>query len=396
LVPPSVRWFAGESALDALSVTEPSPRPGSDSVDAEELFHEYSGPVYRYCLARLGSPEEAEDAVQVTFLNAWRGLRQGIQPEEPRAWLFTIAANVSSTLLRSRLRGGKVEVHAPEDFEQLPSGQLPDDEVVDLDAALKALPARQRQALLLRYWRGLSYAEIAAELAASKPAVETLLFRARRAIAESVAKPARRIPRPPLRSALPAFFPSPSALSGVKSLLLGGGTAKALAVTVGAAAPLVAFGIVERTLLKPETHHAGATPVSEVAVRFEGPQVALGSAQPAPEVRPLRASAALARKPAAWPKTVTAGTKTKSTPSDPATVAGGAAPASQPIDSTQPSPPPSTASDPPAAEPEAGDGHVVICHVTGSKKQPEVTISVAPAAVDAHLAHGDQLGACAS
>jgi RNA polymerase sigma-70 factor, ECF subfamily len=395
LVPPSVRWFAGERPIDAVSVTEPSPRPRAHSVDAEELFHEYSGPVYRYCLARLGSREEAEDAVQVTFLNAWRGLRQGVQPEEPRAWLFTIAANVSSTLLRSRLRGGKVEVHAPEDFEQLPSGQLPDDEVVDLDAALKALPPRQRQALLLRYWRGLSYAEIAAELASSKPAVETLLFRARRAIAASVAKPARRIPRPPLRSALPAFFPSPSALSGVKSLLLGGGTAKALAVAVGAAAPLVAFGIVERTLLKPETHHARATPASEVAVRFEEPQVALGSAQPSPVVRPLGASAALARKPYGS-KTVRAGIKTKSTPSDPATVAGGPAPVSQPIDSTQPSPPPSTSSDPPAAKPEAGDTLVVICHVIGSKKQPDVTISVAPAAVDGHLAHGDRLGACAS
>jgi hypothetical protein len=85
-------------------------------------------------------------------------------------------------------------------------------------------------------------------------------------------------------------------------------------------------------------------------------------------------------------------------PSDLPTEAGGAAPVSQPVDPTQTALPPSTSSDPPAAEPEpeAGDGLVVICHVTGSKKQPELTISVAPSAVDSHLAHGDQLGACAS
>lgn len=395
MVPPSVRWFAGEKPADAVSATEPSSRPPSRDVDAERLFHEYSRPVYRYCLARLGSPEEAEDAVQVTFLNAWRGLRQGMQPDEPRAWLFTIAANVSSTILRSRLRNGKVEVRAPEDFERFPSGEPPEDEVVDLDAALMALPLRQRQALLLRYWRGLSYAEIAAELASSKPAVETLLFRARRAVAESVARPARRIRRPPLRSALPALFPSPAALSGVKSLLLGGGTAKALAVAVGAAAPLVAFGVVERTLLKQEASPARATPASEAEVRFDGPPVALGFAQESPRVRPLRAEATVTRKPSR-PKTVRAGAQATATSAEATTGSNGSGAVSQPTDSTQPSPPGSPSSDSPAVEPEGGGGQVVMCHVTGSKKHPEVTISVAPAAVDAHLAHGDGLGACAS
>jgi RNA polymerase sigma factor (sigma-70 family) len=387
LVPPSVRSRRRKLG-DALSATERTSLRRPRRVDAEQLFQEYSRPVYRYCLARLGSPEEAEDAVQVTFLNAWRGLRQGIQPEEPRAWLFTIAANVSSTLLRSRLRGGKVEVRAPEDFERLPSGEPPEDEVVDLDAALMALPARQRQALLLRYWRGLSYAEIATELASSKPAVETLLFRARRAVAESVAKPARRI-RPPLRSALPALFPSQSALSGVKSLLLGGGTAKAVAVAVGAAAPLVAFGIVERTLLQQEARHVQATPAAEVEVRFEEPHVALGSAQASPDVPPLRVAAAVASRPSRS-KTVTPGVQATSQVLGATTGAAGAAPVSPPGDQTPASSP---AAEP---EPEAGSSNVVMCHVTGSKKNPEVTISVAPAAVDALLAQGDQLGACAS
>jgi RNA polymerase sigma factor (sigma-70 family) len=373
-----------------VSATEGSLRTRSRVVDLEQLFHEYSGPVYRYCLARLGSPEEAEDAVQVTYLNALRGLRQGTQPDEPRAWLFTIAANVSSTLLRSRLRGGKVEVRAPEDFERLPAGEVPDD-LVDLDAALMSLPVRQRQALLLRDWRGLSYAEIAAELDASEPAVETLLFRARQAVAEFLTKPARRLRRTSFRTALPALIPWPSALSGAKSWLMGGATAKALAIAVGASAPIIAFGVVDHTLM-----NRGISPAPEKAslgaeVRSERPQEVSRSLPAPPEATRLRTSAAAAHELSS-PKTVRHGTQTASTAADPATSAGGAAPVSQPTDSTQPSVPPST--DPPAEE--AGADLVTICHLTGSKKHPAVTISVAAAAVDAHLAHGDQLGPCAS
>jgi RNA polymerase sigma factor (sigma-70 family) len=374
-----------------MSATERSPQALPRVVTVEELFHEYSGPVYRYCLARLGSPEEAEDAVQVTYLNAWRGLRQGTQPDEPRAWLFTIAANVASTFLRSRLRGGKVEIRAPEDFERLPSGEVREDELVGLEAALMELPVRQRQALLLRDWRGLSYAEIANELDASEPAVETLLFRARRAVAVSLAKPARRIRRAPLRSALSALGPWPSALSGAKSWLTGGATAKALAIAIGATAPLAAFGVAERTLFDQESSGVAATQALQAETAIE---------QSRETASPLPASPQLGRRVAASrEERSTTKARTKPTAATAATGPGGAAPP-QPDASTTPSPPGSVATnDPPADEvagPEVREGLVTLCHLTGSKKHPTETISVANAAVEAHLALGDVLGPCAS
>ena len=106
-------------------------------------------------------------------------------------------------------------------------------------------------------------------------------------------------------------------------------------------------------------------------------------------------AASVTRKPSR-PKTVRAGAQATATSAEATTGSNGSGAVSQPTDSTQPSPPGSPSSDSPAVEPEGGGGQVVMCHVTGSKKHPEVTISVAPAAVDAHLAHGDGLGACAS
>jgi RNA polymerase sigma-70 factor (ECF subfamily) len=132
--------------------------------------------VYAFCLYRL----DAEDAVQSTFLNAFRGLERGVIPLSEAAWLFKIAQNVCLTRRRSASRRRRVEFAAPVD-ETIASPER-DDTLVDLGGALRGLPPRQRRALVLREWRGLAYAEIADELGLSCSAVETLLHRARRSL----------------------------------------------------------------------------------------------------------------------------------------------------------------------------------------------------------------------
>ena len=151
---------------------------------ARSLFETYERPVFRYCLTRLRSRDEAEDATQNTFLRAFTALQRGVVPEFEAAWVFKIAHNVCLSHRLRAVRRSRVET--PRDFQTVDepaAHQAPVDELFDLDDALAAMPERLRTALLLREWQGLSYHEIAAALEVSHAAVETLLFRARRHLA---------------------------------------------------------------------------------------------------------------------------------------------------------------------------------------------------------------------
>jgi len=153
------------------------------------LYERHSSRIFGFCLSRLGSREEAEDALQTTFLNAQRGLGRGVVPEYELAWLFKIAQNVCLNRHQSARRRRRVEathdLDALQDVIASPE-RGPVVSVGELTRALGAIPARQRRALLLREFEGCSYEEIATDLAVSVAAVETLLFRARRAVAQQL------------------------------------------------------------------------------------------------------------------------------------------------------------------------------------------------------------------
>ena len=154
-----------------------------------QLYERHSSRIFGFCLSRLGSREEAEDAVQTTFLNAQRGLGRGVVPEYELAWLFKIAQNVCHNRHQSARRRGRIEaahdLDALQDVIASPDRDAPIS-LGELTQALGAIPTRQRRALVLREFQGYSYEEIANELGISVGAVETLLFRARRGIAEQL------------------------------------------------------------------------------------------------------------------------------------------------------------------------------------------------------------------
>ena len=161
--------------------------PGADA--AGDLYERYSAQIFGYCMHQLGSREEAEDAVQTTFMNAFRGLSRGIVPELESAWLFKIAHNVCLSRRRSSWRRGKIE--APNNFEVLQEiipgrDEAVGDELIRLQDVLEEMHENQRRAILLREWQGLTYREISAELGLTQAAVETLIFRARRALAQGL------------------------------------------------------------------------------------------------------------------------------------------------------------------------------------------------------------------
>jgi RNA polymerase sigma-70 factor, ECF subfamily len=150
----------------------------------DDLYRAHSAEVYRYALAVLGHRADAEDVTQTTFLNAYGALERGVTPRKPSNWLLTIASNVIKQRFRSeasRPRHTSLDEHA--------ARSTPDDEtptIGELLVALGAIPPLQRQALVLREFEGRSYAEIADILGVSTSALETLLFRARRSLAEEL------------------------------------------------------------------------------------------------------------------------------------------------------------------------------------------------------------------
>jgi RNA polymerase sigma factor (sigma-70 family) len=225
--------------------------PASQRDATQALWEQYHTSVYRYALSQLRSPQDAEDATQNTFLRAFNALQRGVVPENEAAWLFKIAQNTCTSSKLAWLRRRRVE--APQDgatLERAPAVEHRHDELAGLGDALLRMPARPREAFLLREWQGLSYAEIAVQMNTSQSAVETLIFRARRTLAEQLEPPLKRI-----RQAL-GLGPLLATVRG----WLGGGS---LAVQAAGAAAVVATASVAVTQIQvagtPHRQHAPAT-----------------------------------------------------------------------------------------------------------------------------------------
>jgi RNA polymerase sigma factor (sigma-70 family) len=151
----------------------------------ERLYRRHVGDVYRYAFAVLRNQPDAEDVTQTTFLNAYRAFQQGERPDKPHNWLIAIAHNVCRQRFRQSARR-PVEVSFDDDVaaslvetEDAPTAE-------DIRRALGHLAFTQRAALVMRELEGRSYAEIAAILELTSGAVETLIFRARRALREQL------------------------------------------------------------------------------------------------------------------------------------------------------------------------------------------------------------------
>ena len=214
------------------------------------MYEQYAGQIFGYCMNQLGNREEAEDAVQSTFMNAFRGLQRGVVPEVESAWLFKIAHNVCLSRRRAAFRRGRVEF--ANDLETLqeitPSPSVREtDDLIRLNDVLATMPENQRKAILLREWQGLSYHEIGQEMELSQSAVETLIFRARRSLAAGLeaAQPAKK---------------------GLRRLRQGSNLGTALvalkSLVAGSAAVVAAGSVAAAGPLEPLQHHFGRVPLA--------------------------------------------------------------------------------------------------------------------------------------
>ncbi|MEV0352892.1 sigma-70 family RNA polymerase sigma factor [Nonomuraea sp. NPDC050680] len=178
-------------------ITQPATRGAdADLVNASltdpevfaELFDRYSAMLYRYVSKRLG-PEPAEDIVGETFLVAF-SRRKSYDPSYPdaRPWLFGILTKLVSRHHRTEAARYRALQRAPVDADvespadRVAAGVTAQASRPELASALAALPAKDRDVLLLIAWGDLTYEEVAQALGIPIGTVRSRLNRGRRKV----------------------------------------------------------------------------------------------------------------------------------------------------------------------------------------------------------------------
>jgi RNA polymerase sigma factor (sigma-70 family) len=165
----------------------------------EAIFDRYHRSILAFCRHMLGSVEEAEDAVQHTFMAAYRGLARSRKPIQLRPWLYTIARNRCLSVARARREQPVADVG------ELPTENLSAEvqrrqDLRDLLRDVAELPEAQRAALVLAEVGAASHDEIAQVLGVKRERVKALVFQARSSLIAS--RKARETPCAEIRAEL--------------------------------------------------------------------------------------------------------------------------------------------------------------------------------------------------
>jgi len=150
----------------------------------EALYDRHHRAILSFCRHMLGSADEAEDAVQHTFLAAYNDLIATDRPMHLRAWLFTIARNRCYSMLRARREQPVAELDEPA-TEGLAAQVERRQDLRDLVLDLGRLPDEQRAALVLSEMDSLSHEQIGSVLGVPKDKVKALVFQARESLIAS-------------------------------------------------------------------------------------------------------------------------------------------------------------------------------------------------------------------
>lgn len=164
-----------------------------ESSSFDELARRYAGRVFHLTRRILGDPDEAEDALQETFLSAYRGLPKFKKEAKFSTWIFRIATNAALMRLRKR-RPDVISLDQPRsndaenesspievaDWTATPEEQLIDDETREaMNQAIAALPPELAAVFLLRDVEGMSNEDAAEATGLSLAAAKSRLHRAR-------------------------------------------------------------------------------------------------------------------------------------------------------------------------------------------------------------------------
>ncbi|WP_405661973.1 RNA polymerase sigma factor [Streptomyces sp. RK9] len=157
----------------------------------EALVHRHAPVLLRLATRLLGSPTEAEDAVQEAFVSAWRKLPEFRGDARFGTWMHRIVTNRCLNVLRSRqpvtALDSVAEPQAPEHQVSPPRVAEAHAAVQDLSRAIQGLSPEQRVCWVLRELDGVPYESIAESVGISQEAVRGRVFRARRYLTEAMA-----------------------------------------------------------------------------------------------------------------------------------------------------------------------------------------------------------------
>ena len=170
-----LEWLAQAQAGDAMAFTR--------------LAEAYASPVYNLCYRMLGNAADAEDATQETFVRIYSKMHTFRPDRSLVSWVLSIAAHYCIDRLRRR-RGPMISLdEAPDGLEPPSRMPLPEETVLrheardEVQELVATLAPEYRAPVILHYWHGLSYKEIADVMNLTPQAVKTRLHRARQKLA---------------------------------------------------------------------------------------------------------------------------------------------------------------------------------------------------------------------
>ena len=183
-----LRWLpAGVSDSDSeymttMVLSAPECHHQSGTIDVAELYARHRLPLTRLAVLLLGDTASAEDAVQEVFVKLWSrpDLLKGVAA--PSSYLRTAVVNRARSVQRRRKLEREYAVLDTVDVEPAEITALVPLEHREVMEAVKALPTRQREVLVLRYWADLSETEIARTLGVTRGTVKSTASRGMRAV----------------------------------------------------------------------------------------------------------------------------------------------------------------------------------------------------------------------
>src|SRR3954454_2000690 len=184
------------SALSDERLVEQVRRGNEDAFEA--IYDRHHRGILAFCRHMLGSPDEAEDAVQQTFISAYDAMRADAREIRLKPWLYAIARNRCLSTIRARRED-------PAEIDDIPTVGLPDEvqqraDLRELLHDLHGLPVDQRAALVLTEVGGLSHAEVGTVVGCEVAKVKSLVFQARSSLIET--RRAREVPCQEIREQL--------------------------------------------------------------------------------------------------------------------------------------------------------------------------------------------------